>query len=108
MSEHFTNPPVHPGGFLLGLLQSSRGTAGLSVRQALFWNAINVRQIDPFGPGLRSQLDGAHRLSPRRAGDASVSGIAHGPGSIGGVNNSDNDQSGIRIMCSRTSFEVQI
>jgi hypothetical protein len=44
----------------------------------------------------------------RRAGDASVSGIAHGPGSIGGVNNSVNDQSGIRIMCSRTSFEVQI
>ena len=31
----------------------------------------------------------------QRAGDAGVSGIPHGPGSIGGVNNSANDPSGI-------------
>ena len=31
----------------------------------------------------------------QRAGDAGVSGIPHGPGSIGGVNNSVNDPSGI-------------
>ena len=31
----------------------------------------------------------------QRTGDAGVSGIPHGPGSIGGVNNSVNDPSGI-------------
>ena len=31
----------------------------------------------------------------QRTGDAGVSGIPHGPGSIGGVNNSANDPSGI-------------
>jgi hypothetical protein len=34
-------------------------------------------------------------LAPAFAQDAGVSGIPHGPGSIGGVNNSINDPSGI-------------
>jgi hypothetical protein len=44
-----------------------------------------------FAAGLMAPISAL----AQRAGDAGVSGIPHGPGSIGGVNNSANDPSGI-------------